>query len=232
MDLTYASISAFAVGFLGSLHCVGMCGGISGALGTALKTESSQRPWRETSRRLAYQFMYSSGRLFSYSIAGALAGTLGTAVTAYVPHGPLYLRMLAGLMMILLGFYISGWWLGLTKLEQLGNQLWQKIAPFTRKLIPVDTYPKALLLGVLWGWLPCGLVYSALTWSIGAGNPVDGALLMLYFGIGTLPAMIAVGLFANILADIAKSNAVRALAGIAMMTYGIWTIAGPQLPLH
>lgn len=230
MDFTYSIISAFAIGFLGSLHCVGMCGGISGALATALKPSRHQSGLAEVSRKLAFQFMYSTGRLFSYAIAGGIAGFLGETLTSGMPHGVSYLRTFAGIMLILVGLYVSGWWMLLSKLERVGTVLWKRIAPITRNLMPVDSYSKAIALGALWGWLPCGLVYSALSWSIGSGSAVNGALLMLYFGIGTLPAMIGVGLFANVLSDIARSKAMRSLAGLALIVYGGWTIWGHIQP--
>ncbi|MDX1692994.1 MAG: sulfite exporter TauE/SafE family protein [Ketobacteraceae bacterium] len=232
MDLTYSLISALAIGFLGSLHCVGMCGGISGALATAIKPVSHRSALADVSRRLAYQFMYSSGRLFSYSVAGGIAGFLGDYISSTMPHGVSYVRTFAGVMLIFLGLYISGWWMVLARLERAGTVLWKRIAPLTRHLMPVDSYRKALALGALWGWLPCGLVYSALAWSVGSGNAVDGALLMLYFGIGTLPAMIGVGLFANMLSDIARSKAMRSLAGLLLILYGVWTIWGHIQPMH
>ncbi len=230
MDFTYSLISAFAIGFLGSLHCVGMCGGISGALATALKPVSQRSPMADMIRRLAYQFMYSSGRIFSYTVAGGIAGFLGQQISSGMPHGVSYLRTFAGIMLIFLGLYVSGWWMVLARLERVGTLLWKRVSPLTRHLMPVDRYSKALALGALWGWLPCGLVYSALAWSIGSGSAVDGALLMVYFGIGTLPAMIGVGLFANILSDIARSKAMRSLAGLSLMLYGVWTIWGHIQP--
>ncbi len=127
-------------------------------------------------------------------------------------------------MMILLGFYISGWWKILNQLERLGAQVWKRLAPFTRRFIPVDRPHKALALGFLWGWLPCGLVYSALTWSLGAGGAGRGALLMLYFGLGTLPAMISVGTFSHILSDFARATGTRLVAALMLMGFGVWTI--------
>ncbi|MCG8313428.1 MAG: sulfite exporter TauE/SafE family protein [Pseudomonadales bacterium] len=232
MDFTFSVISAFAIGFLGSLHCVGMCGGISGALATAINPVNNHSPLADTSRKLAFQFMYSTGRIFSYAIAGGIAGYLGNTLTSGMPHGASYLRIFAGIMLILVGFYVSGWWMLLSRLERAGSILWKRIRPVTRYLMPVNSYSKALALGALWGWLPCGLVYSALSWSVGSGNAMNGALLMIYFGIGTLPAMIGVGLFANILSDIARSKAMRSLAGIALIIYGVWTIWGHIQPHH
>lgn len=234
MDFTYSLITAFAIGFLGSLHCVGMCGGISGALATAIvPNKGSTSTWLDLSRKLGFQFLYSFGRLTSYAIAGGIAGYAGQAISQAAPnHGASALRIFAGVMLILLGFYISRWWMLLARLERIGTILWKRVAPITRKLMPVDSYPKAWLLGALWGWLPCGLVYSALTWSIGSGTAAQGALLMVYFGIGTLPAMIGVGLFASTLNDLARSTKTRSIAGILMIGYGMWTILGHMPVMH
>lgn len=222
MEFSHDLIAAFAVGFMGSLHCIGMCGGISSALATAI-TPGRNRTLRQ---QLGYQLLYSTGRIFAYSCAGALIGLAGAVLYDQIPrHGPSYLRIFAGAMMILLGLYISGWWKILNHLERAGSRVWQHIAPLTRKCIPVDRPDKALILGFLWGWLPCGLVYSALTWSLGAGGPGKGALLMLYFGLGTLPAMLSIGTFSQILSDFARSTGTRLFAALMLMGFGVWTIA-------
>ncbi|MAR92294.1 MAG: hypothetical protein CML06_15665 [Pseudomonadales bacterium] len=204
---------------MGSLHCVGMCGGISTALATA--TAPGNHRWQG----LGYQLLYSSGRLTAYACAGALAGLAGASLEQRLPgHGPSYLRLFAGIMMILLGFYISGWWKVLNRLERAGARLWKRIAPLTRHFIPVDHPGKALALGFLWGWLPCGLVYSALTWSLGAGGAGRGALLMVAFGCGTVPAMVSIGSFTHVLAGFARAAATRAAAALLLMGFGVWTL--------
>jgi len=221
-------LTAFSIGFLGSLHCVGMCGGISGALATAIPPPTThQSNVFNLLRKLNFQLFYSGGRLGSYMIAGAIAGSIGATVSQISDaHGISVLRILSGVMIILLGFYISGWWMALSKLERAGTIVWKQIRPLTKPLMPVNNVFKAGLLGALWGWLPCGLVYSGLTWSMAAGNTLDSALLMLFFGIGTLPAMIGVGFFSGMLADFARSRATRSIAGVIMILYGSWTIWG------
>lgn len=225
---SYDVIAAFAVGFMGSLHCIGMCGGISFALSTAIAPDQSRHPVRQ----FFYQLLFSSGRIVSYACAGALVGWLGANLhDQFNPQGPSYLRLLAGTMMILLGLYISGWWRILNQLERMGAKLWKRIAPLTRRFIPVTNPAKALCLGWFWGWLPCGLVYSALTWALGAGNATNGALMMIYFGLGTLPAMIAVGSLSHFLNEFARHNSTRAFAALMLIGFGIWTI-GSQLLTH
>ncbi len=225
MDNAFNIAAAFTIGFMGSLHCIGMCGGISSALTTATLPSTSQ--W---ARQLGYPLLYSLGRVTSYACAGAVTAALGDQFRHLLGgQGPSLLRMFAGLMMILLGFYLSGWWQVLNHLERAGARIWKTLAPWTRHLIPVDNPLKAVALGMLWGWLPCGLVYSALAWSVGAGNPLDGALLMLYFGLGTLPAMLGVGVFSHALNDWARARTTRTVAALLLVGFGIWTVAS-QLP--
>jgi len=221
-------ITAFSIGFLGSLHCVGMCGGISSALATAMPPATSpSNVLINTLRKLSFQLFYSCGRIGSYMVAGALVGGIGATIDHLSGgHSISMLRILSGVMMILLGFYISGWWMALAKLERLGSVIWKRIRPLTRPLMPVNTPWKAMALGALWGWLPCGLVYSGLAWSMTSGNLIDGALLMLFFGLGTVPAMVGIGFFSSVLADFARSKTTRSVAGILMIVYGGWTIWG------
>lgn len=221
-------LTAFSIGFFGSLHCIGMCGGISGALATAMTPPSTHTSKLSSLlRKLSFQLFYSTGRLGSYAIAGAIAGSIGATVSQMSDvHGLSILRILSGVMMILLGFYISGWWMALAKLERAGSILWKRIRPLTKPLMPVNNLWKAGALGALWGWLPCGLVYSGLTWSMASGSPAESALLMLFFGLGTVPAMVSVGFFSGALADFARSRATRSFAGVLMILYGCWTIWG------
>lgn len=225
MEFSHDLIAAFAVGFMGSLHCVGMCGGISSALTAAISPGHN----RTLKQQLGYQLLYSLGRITAYACAGAMIGLAGAALYDQIPrHGPSYLRIFAGAMMILLGLYISGWWKILNQLERAGSRVWKHISPLTRRFIPVDRPDKALALGFLWGWLPCGLVYSALTWSLGSGGAGKGALLMLYFGLGTLPAMLSVGTFSQILSDFARGTGTRLFAALMLIGFGFWTI-GSQM---
>ena len=123
-----------------------------------------------------------------------------------------------------MGLYIAQWWFGITKLEQAGSILWRYISPLLKPLIPADTPTKALLLGMGWGWLPCGLVYSTLIWSSAAGSWDESALLMLGFGIGTLPAMLATGLIAQQVKAFVAQQSVRRFSGILLIAMGIWTL--------
>lgn len=218
-------LAAFSVGFLGSIHCVGMCGGISAALGQSMGPGENN-----VARRLTYQFLFSSGRIGSYMMAGLLAASLGEGFRhLFDTTGQWILRAIAGTMMIALGLYLSQIWRGLARLEQWGGKLWKRISPLTRSLLPVRHPGQALALGALWGWLPCGLVYSALSWSVTASSPLMGAISMGYFGLGTLPAMLGVGLFSNQLQTALHKPALRWTGGALLVLFGLWTLVSPWL---
>jgi sulfite exporter TauE/SafE len=220
IDLPY--LAAFLIGLTGGVHCFGMCGGIVGALTLGLPPA----PGHPLLARLPYLLAYNLGRITSYATAGALAGGVG----AWAAHGvsvhraQLGLQILAGLFMILLGLYLAGWWRGLSRLEQAGGVLWRRIEPLGRRFFPVRTPARALGIGLVWGWLPCGLVYSVLVWAVGAGGPAQGALLLLSFGLGTLPVLLALGTAAAGLAGLVRRPAVRYAAGMLVMLFGLYEI--------
>jgi sulfite exporter TauE/SafE len=213
MTLDYSLLSTlFIVGLMGSGHCIGMCGGIVAALG-------SNRP------SLVLLLGYNLGRLLSYSIAGAIAAGLvvGLAGERYQLLIPL-LRTLAGIMIVLMGLYIAGWWRVLTRLEQLGQIVWRQIQPLVLGLGKPDSAVQSVAAGMLWGWLPCGLVYSALSQALLSDSAAMGALAMLAFGLGTLPAMLAAGWFSSQLARWLQSPALRKIMGLCLMAMGLWMI--------
>jgi len=219
-DFTY--ITAFTVGLMGGAHCVGMCGGIVGALSFASQNEKI----RTSSSLLSLLVAYNVGRLFSYALAGGLMGAIGWLVSVWtdIQLIQVLLQFLAGLFMLMMGLYISGWWMGLVKIETMGAVIWKKIQPLAQTFLPVKNPLQAVSLGFLWGWLPCGLVYSVLVWSVSAGSFQQGALLMLSFGLGTLPNLLAMGLFANRLKQFVQKQAVRNLAGGLVIVFALWSL--------
>ncbi len=217
MDTTL--VAALLAGLLGGVHCVGMCSGISGALTMGLPDGV-----RTSSTRLfPYQLAYNLGRIFSYAVAGALVGALGAGVFSLgdLQQTRLVVLFVAALFMLVLGLYIGGWWSGLLKLEQLGGHVWKRIEPLGRGLLPVRSLPHAFLLGVVWGWLPCGLVYSLLTWALASGSARQGALLMFVFGLGTLPVMLLMGSVFGSLSRYLQQTWVRRLAGGLVVLLGV-----------
>lgn len=215
-------LAAFLVGLTGGVHCVGMCGGVVGALGFGLPESVRGR----LAGVLPFLLAYNLGRLLSYIAAGALMGGIGLAAArmAALHDVRLVLQVIAGLFMIALGFYLAGWWYGITRLERIGGRVWRLLEPVGRRLLPVHSVSQALLFGLVWGWLPCGLVYSVLIWSLSAGGVAEGALLMAAFGLGTLPSLLAMGFFAARLSTFLRRPAVRRAAGAAVILFGLWSV--------
>lgn len=209
-------LALFLVGLLGGTHCVGMCGGIVGAL-------SMGGP-----PRLSLHLAYNLGRIVSYGAAGALVGALGGLSLALSGQWPLriVLAVAANLMLIALGFYLIGITRALAFVERLGQNSWRKIQPLTRRFLPANTPARAFPLGLLWGWLPCGLVYSALTTALTSGSAARGSLLMLAFGAGTLPNLLLAGFLLARLRGIVGQRWLRMLAGGIVAAYGVWGLVG------
>ncbi|VAW64998.1 Heavy-metal-associated domain (N-terminus) and membrane-bounded cytochrome biogenesis cycZ-like domain, possible membrane copper tolerance protein [hydrothermal vent metagenome] len=226
-DFTY--ITAFMVGLMGGVHCAGMCGGIVGALSFASQAQNNCSKFA----LFGLLFAYNSGRILSYMLAGGLMGSLGWLVAAWsnIQLIQWVLQLIAGIFMLMMGLYISGWWMGLAKLERAGAGLWKYIRPLAQKILPIKSPMQAALLGLLWGWLPCGLVYSVLVWSVSAGGFQQGALLMLSFGLGTLPNLLAMGLFAGQIKQFVQQRPVRALAGGVVILFALWSLLLAIKPL-
>ncbi|UCJ16075.1 sulfite exporter TauE/SafE family protein [Pseudomonas sp. MM211] len=218
-DLLPQLLSALILGLLGGGHCLGMCGGLMGALTLAIPPE-------QRDQRLRLLLAYNAGRILSYAAAGLLLGLAGWALAS----GPLavVLRSIAGVLLIVMGLYLAGWWSGLTRIEALGRGLWRHLQPLARRLMPITSPSRALLLGGLWGWLPCGLVYSTLLWAASQGNALHSAALMLAFGVGTLPVLLATGLAAERMGRLLRQRGVRVAGGLLVILFGLWTLPGPH----
>lgn len=212
-------LTAWVVGLLSGVHCLGMCGGIATTLTLGLPREQ-RLSWRAM---LPYQLSYSLGRILSYGLAGALVGLLGLAAREWLPlhYGQQALWLLAGSVMILMGLYLGGWWNLAARIENLGAPLWRRLEPVSRRLLPIRQPRQALLIGLLWGWLPCGLVYSTLIWSLSLGSPMQGALLMMVFGLGTLPNLLSMGLAIGGLARWTRRAWFKHLAGMLVIGAGL-----------
>ncbi len=211
----FSIIAVFMVGLLGGVHCLGMCGSIVGIF-------TAQVP--QNTARWPFHLAYSSGRIASYAVAGALAGAIGQAgllMRDVVPVQHL-LFALSSLMLVALGLYLAGLWGAVRVIEQAGRGLWRRLQPYTARLLPVHTLPRALGLGALWGWLPCGLVYSVLVAALASGSAAQGALIMLAFGLGTLPNLLAIGLFWERCRHWVQSPRVRLLAGLLVVAFGVY----------
>lgn len=217
-------IGALLIGLLGSGHCIGMCGGIASLLSLNQKPIDLNHPPSQY-RQLLSVLAYNLGRISSYMLFGAMVGGITASLSqlTQLNHILILLRLVAALLMVALGLYIGRWWFGILKLEHIGKHLWRWISPAGRSLLPLKKTWHALPFGFIWGWLPCGLVYSMLTWSAVAGNAFSGALIMGAFGVGTLPAMLFIGLGAQYLTRLQASTLFRKSAAISIILYGIYT---------
>lgn len=230
MNGELAPLSAFLLGLFGSVHCIGMCGAIVGAFTYGLPEAVRIRPTRLAS----YLIAYNVGRVATYAIAGLLVGLFGAAVTDTLTRelAANVGRLIAGAFMIALGLYLGGWWLMLARLESLGSKLWVRIEPVGRRVLPPRSPLQALLLGLVWGWLPCGMVYSALALALVAGGALAGTATMIAFGLGTLPMLLAMGAAARWLQELARRRWVRALVGALVVGFGVYTLLVPQSHQH
>jgi uncharacterized protein len=208
-------LSALLLGLFGSLHCIGMCGSISSVLTFSLPQKNRDR----TPVLIGYLGFYNLGRLLSYTLAGTLAGAFGSQLLYSIsPHnGHKILLLLSTLMIIAVGLYLAGWFPKLAYIERIGVPFWRRVEPLGRKLLPVKSPFQALLYGMIWGWLPCGLVYSALLIALTQGQALHGGVFLFVFGLGTLPSLLGSGFFAGKLLSIAQNPKIRAYAGLFLI---------------
>ncbi|MDY0973779.1 sulfite exporter TauE/SafE family protein [Massilia sp. CFBP9012] len=228
----------FLVGLAGSVHCAGMCGGIVGALSLprprqptpALRKPAFPVPVHSVtaSASLAWIGAYNAGRMASYMTAGALAGGLaGSAASlASLPALQAGFYWAANLMLVALGLFLMDAWRGLAHVEQAGQALWRHLAPLLRRANGARAGGgRMFALGALWGWLPCGMVYSVLVTAMLSGSALGGAGVMLAFGLGTLPMLAALGLAGGRLRALMARRTVRLCCGLAILAFGILGLA-------
>jgi sulfite exporter TauE/SafE len=212
--------AALLAGILGSAHCLGMCGGISGlfAVNTSVATLRTQVPFALT---------YNAGRVVSYAVLGSIVGLFGSVIVKASPSLAVGIRLASGIIIILVGLKVAFDIRWLNAIERMGASIWSRIAPAAKGLVPVTSLPRALGLGLLWGWLPCGLVYSVLMIAATSAEPVSGAAVMVAFGVGTMPAMIMTGLGAARLAELMRRRSARLGMGLVIVAMGILTMISP-----
>ena len=211
--------TALAVGLLGGVHCLTMCGGLVATLTLGLSPEIR----REPRRMLPYQLVYNLARISGYAVAGALFGGLGSVLTEFesLPMMQRLLQGLAGVTMILLGLHLAGRSAALAAVERLGAPLWRRLEPIARRFLPIQSLGQAAVIGFLWAWLPCGLVYSLLIMAMSSADPLAGALIMLTFGLGTLPNLLGLALLAGAVARLAERLWIKRLAGLLVIGFGL-----------
>jgi sulfite exporter TauE/SafE len=236
--MSVSLVPVFVVGLLGSVHCVGMCGGIVGALSAlpaAVRAPASVAPAfpipvRTVTRASAPALnvaAYNIGRIGSYMAAGAIAGGVAGSVRslAGLPALQAGAYWLANLMLVALGLYLMDAWRGLSYLEQGGRVLWRRVQPLARSLGSLDSPGKMLAAGTVWGWLPCGMVYSVLVTAMLSGSAASGAAVMFAFGLGTLPMLAALGLAGARLRAQLQRRSVRVASGLLVLGFGLLGLA-------
>ncbi|WP_150048358.1 MULTISPECIES: sulfite exporter TauE/SafE family protein [Methylomonas] len=219
LDFNASYLAAFIIGLFSSLHCIGMCGSIIGTLTYSLSEEL------RSNKRILFSIVlsYNLGRIASYALAGTVVGTLEAFLTLPFTQGHAHrvLQLLSALIMTGAGLYIGGWFPRFAYIEKLGARFWKLIEPFGRRMIPVTNKTQALLFGMIWGWLPCGLIYTALALAATTGNILHSAMTMLAFGLGTLPAVVGVGIMTSWLARISRVQLFKRVVGILFIVFAL-----------
>ena len=209
IDAAQAS-TAFILGLSGAGHCLGMCGGIAAALNLG------------GARSSAITVAYHTGRITSYTLLGAVLGLASASID--IGAWTITLRYLAGLLLIGMGLYIANWWRGMAMLERAGSRLWQPVQRLSSKLLPLRRWPQGFALGLCWGLMPCGLIYSSLAWAATAQNAIAAAQMMMLFGLGTLPAMLATSMGAQGLQAFLRRRGLKQVIAVLLIGSGIWTL--------
>lgn len=228
-ELVPALSAALLAGLLGSAHCLGMCAGISGLFAVNSNIASLRN-------ELPYALTYNLGRVISYAVLGMIVAAFGNVIVKASPNIAGGIRLLSGVVIILVGLKVAFDIRVLNVIERMGATLWSRIAPVAKSLVPVTSLPRALGLGLVWGWLPCGLVYSVLLIAATSAEPLSGAMIMIAFGLGTMPAMVMTGLGAARLSQLMRRRGTRVGLGLLIVVLGLLTIAMPfsrwVLPHH
>jgi uncharacterized protein len=213
-------LAAFTAGLMGGLHCAAMCGGV------VCLIDRSRRDAQGGFARWRFPLAYNAGRVFSYSVAGVVAGSLGQAGLLLRGSAPVQqvFMLAAGLTLCLMALYLAGVSPMMRGLESAGAVLWRQVEPFAKRMLPVDSVAKAVGLGMVWGWLPCGMVYAALLLALSTAHPLQGALVMLAFGLGTLPNMLLMSSLVRRMQQLLKIRGMRLGVAAALAAVGLYGI--------
>ena len=209
-------------GFLGSSHCIGMCGGFAAMVG--LNTGSF-------GANLRAQLIYSCGRLMSYATLGAAAGFAGKRLMETVPgmvNVPAILCLMAGAFLIREGVLAAGWWPGRVSGSSTTGCL---LGSLFASILKLPGARNAFVAGIVTGLLPCGLVYSFVSLAASSGDLLQGAVTMLSFGAGTIPLMVATGCGASTLSWSARQRLWKFAAASVVLT-GLLTLGRGAAFLH
>ena len=213
---------AFFIGLFSSLHCVTMCGSIIGTLSYSLKPEIRQ----DKSKMISFIFSYNLGRILSYMLAGFIIGSLESLLTLPLgeQHGHKFLQVVSAFIITGAGFYIAGWFPSFAYIEKTGSYFWKTIEPYGRKLIPVSSLQQAILFGMVWGWIPCGLVYTAVALAATSGDITISTLTMLSFGLGTLPAVMGSGIVSSFITRLTSLQKTKQVVGMLLVLVAIYSL--------
>lgn len=219
-----ALITAFFVGLLGSGHCFGMCGGIAAGLGSIPGGSGANTTGKPSAVSAT---LFNLGRILGYAVLGLISAwllaQLGNVLN--IPKWSMILRLLTALMIFLIGLQYLFSWNTLGWIERAGSRVWKFILPLAVRASALPGGTGRLLLGLCWGFLPCGLVYSVLLTASAAGSPLAGASVMLAFGLGTLPSMLGISLAAPALAALLNDSWARKLMGVALILLAVLSVS-------
>lgn len=216
--------AALMSGLLGGVHCAAMCGGIATGLSFGQRPASAGAQWLQA-------LQPNLGRVLGYTLAGAIAGGFGHGLVALVqtPTLALAMRMAVGAMMVVVAIRLLDPTGKFNPLARPGRALWQRLQPLQRALLPADTAFKRIGIGMLWGWLPCGLSATLLATAWLQASALHGALTMAAFGLGTLPIMLPLTWSGARLGQRLQRGGVRVAAGALVLCAGLVTLAAPWL---
>ncbi|WP_037586626.1 sulfite exporter TauE/SafE family protein [Stenoxybacter acetivorans] len=217
MSDSVSFLTLLLIGFLGGGHCVAMCGGLSSAFALQLPERIS---------RVKLIVLLNLGRISGYVFIGVLLGALGQLGLSLDKTRTLQMGLFvfANVLLILLGLYVAGLSQWIIYAERLGKPIWQRLNPILNRLLPIQSLSACVGVGFLWGWLPCGLVYSASLYALSSGDALSGGLNMAAFGLGTLPNLLAMGVFAAQLKDWLNRRKVRLAMGLLLVCWALWQL--------
>ena len=212
--------AAFVAGLAATGHCLAMCGGIAAGLAASARPGAQAASW---------PLLASLGRITGDALAGALVGAFGAALglLAEADRVRMAAQLLGGATLVWLGLRQAGLRLRLGLLDRAGAAAWRRLAPLTRRLLPLRTPWHAYAAGLLWGWLPCGMAYGMLLLAATTTEPLAGAAVMAAFGLGTLPSMMAAGSGARLLAALPDRAWLRRAGAVALVLAGLAALSQP-----
>ncbi|QKQ24460.1 sulfite exporter TauE/SafE family protein [Candidatus Ruthia endofausta] len=218
-------ISVFLMGLLGGVHCLGMCGGVVGMLSAGLDPQVRANP----KKVVLFHLNYNLGRILSYMLMGTIFGLIGTLLVQTLQMNVFdkVLRIFSGVLMVMVGLYIGNWSSSIQILEKFGTKLWAKLQPLTQQFLPIRNLRSAFFTGLLWGAIPCGLVYGALSFAVLSGSMLEGGLIMLAFGLGTLPSLLLMASLSTQLGLLIQKPWIRRLSGLLIIVLGIMALWMP-----